>query len=63
MKLKGTWTTKDPPKTLQTILGLLLILVIIAVGLLSRGANAGRTEQSPVRTLTTAPSQTPSPHR
>jgi hypothetical protein len=64
-EVNGTWTTKPPPKTVQTVLGALLIVVIVLLGLASQNANGASTGQAHVRAATPspAPSQSPSPRR
>jgi hypothetical protein len=54
--MNGTWTTKESPKTLQTALGTLLIVLIILVGLAYQSQHGGGASQT-----TNQPTAIPSP--
>lgn len=58
--MNGTWTSKPPPKTAQTVLGALVIALVIIIGLLHQSDHG----QLNVRVVTNAahPSPSPSPH-
>jgi hypothetical protein len=61
--MKGTWTTKPAPKVLETVLGVVAIVLIVLLGLYSQaaGRNTGNG-RSAVYATTPAPAS-PSPRR